>query len=148
MTDAAHDAASSLRLVLPDVDVLVRCFTRRHPDLSAIKHFQALVAERRLFLLGWVRQIVLERCVQETQLKRFAQQLAAFPDLHIVRADYEVAAELRLLLRDQQIRASSRQLFLWALAKRLDADIWSYDKSWLALRVAGCPLNSNLMRTD
>ena len=139
-----NDVLVNLRPILPDVDVLVRCFTRRHPDLSAIKQFQLLAQGRRLCLLGWVRQIVLERCVQQAQMLRFAQQLSSFPDVKIVREDYEAAAEHRLELRDKQIRASSRQLFLWALADRLGAEIWSYDKSWLALAGVACPLSKEL----
>ena len=126
--------------VLPDIDILLRSFDRRHPNLSLIERFRALTHERRLLLMGWVRQAFYERCQQMTQMKRLAQSLRYYPELKIEDNDYVSIAERRYALRSQGASASTRQLLLWSAAERVRGYVWSLDQQWNALGKLGCPV--------
>ncbi|NRA37186.1 MAG: hypothetical protein HRU15_03540 [Planctomycetes bacterium] len=126
--------------VIPDVDVLLSVFNRLHTDMQAASTFRELVHDRRLLIIGWVRQSVLERCRTLAHMQKLSRSLQAFPDIPIHSDDHIRAAELRHELRAHSQTASARQIFIWALAERIDAKIWSADRSWTALRRFDCPL--------
>ena len=126
--------------ILPDLDILLRIFSRRHPDLALIHGFKLMAKERRLVIVGWVKQALYERCQQQGQMHRLAGYLRYFPDLQATDSDYERLADRRFQLREQGVTASSRQLFLWVMAERIQAQIWSLDKNWLSLQAFKCPL--------
>ena len=134
------DASVASYLVIPDLDILLRSFSRRHPDLSLIQHFKVLTQQRRILLMGWVKQALYERCQQSTQMHRLAQHLRYFPDVPVGDVDYERLAERRLQLREKGITASSRQLYLWVVAERIGAHVWSRDRNWQSLVQRGCQL--------
>lgn len=141
-------AANAERLVdwvIPDLDILLRIFSRRHPDLTLIQNFKTMVRERRVIILGWVKQALYERCQQQSQMHRLASYLRYYPDVSVTDADYERLAERRFQLREQGVTASSRQLLLWVIADRVQARIWSLDKHWLSLQGFKCPLLGDLI---
>ena len=91
---AAVVAAGSLTLVLPDVDIWVRAFSRHHPDPLVVHAFGVVVAERRVVLAGAVAQQVLARLRDDAAAARMEALLDAFPLVRAVAADHRRAAAL------------------------------------------------------
>jgi len=114
-----------LSLVLPEMDVLLRAFGRADPDPGAVREFTALTRERRIFLVGWVRQGLLTRCTDDRQFQRLQSALAPFPDLGIRPPDHVAAAHLTRQLRERGGSIQAAQSLLWIMAERASAEIWT-----------------------
>ena len=75
-------------LLLPDVDLLRRAFDRHDPNPLVVNQVVSSVENRRLLLLGWVRQGLISRAQDSTEAARIARVLAPFPDLPIQQGDH------------------------------------------------------------
>lgn len=126
--------------LLPDVDVWLGAFSRTRPDPLIVHGFGHLVRQRRIVLVGWVRQTLLASAADERQAGRLGWVLSAWPDLPLLPADHEAAARRLRTQVGHPLRPSPWQALLWALCDRLNACIWSRDRSWSRLREQGCPV--------
>jgi predicted nucleic acid-binding protein len=123
--------------VIPDGDIWLGALRRQDPVPLAVTHLGRLVEQRRVFLLGWLRQSLLSRCADPFRLQRL---LSAFPDLPVLPEDHLKAAHLAQRLRREGAPTPPLGLLLWAVAERLNGQIWSLDRAWLRLVHHGCPL--------
>jgi len=126
--------------ILPDADIWLRAFSRSDPDPLVVHSFARHVRDRRIFLIGWVRQALLARVRDERQFTRLAWVLSAFPDLPLLPQDHERAAQTTRRMREIQVAASPWTALVWAVAERLDGVVWSREPAWQSLAVQGCPL--------
>ncbi|TVR40793.1 MAG: hypothetical protein EA402_13485 [Planctomycetota bacterium] len=129
--------------LLPDLDILRRAFDRRDPDPLVVHQVVQAVDQRRLFVVGWVRQSLISRAAEVSQAERLARALAAFPDLPISSADHVAAAFLSQRLRRRSVLVQPAQALFWVMAERIQACIWSQDQRWHALHAQGCPVVSS-----
>jgi len=129
-----------LKPCLPDADIWVKAFSRQAPEPLLVLHLGQAIRERRVFLLGPVRQVILDRCRDERQIARVASLIAAFPHLPITAVDHVEAAGVAQRLRQQGIEAPARRRLLWAVASRIGGEVWSTAAGWSALADLGCPL--------
>ncbi len=85
--------------ILPDLDIWMKAFSRHHPDPLVVHAFAGHLTDRRIHLLGWIRQGLLARVADERQSLRLSAALTAFPDLRVLIADHVGAAQLARRLR-------------------------------------------------
>ena len=131
---------AALALLLPDVDIWLRAYSRQDPDPLVVHAFSRHVLARTVLLVGLVRQALLARTRDSRQFARLEDALAGFPDLPVQPRDHRRAAVLVQRLRAAQLAVSPWQALLWAVAERIGASIWSQERHWQALRPHGCPL--------
>ena len=127
-------------LLLPDLDVLRRAFDRHDPDPLVVNQVVASVEQRRLLLVGWVRQGLITRAQNSAAAERVARALAPFPELPITSGDHVAAAFLSQRLRRRGVAVQPAQALHWVMADRIGAQIWSLDSRWHALHSLGCPV--------
>ncbi len=137
---AGEGAPGALTLVLPDVDIWLRAFSRHQPDPLVVHAFGRAVGERRVVLVGAVQQQVLARLRDEGAAARMAALLAAFPLLRAVGADHRRAAELMRRGGPGGAPGAGAAL-LWAQAERVRGVVWSREARWVAWGRAGCPVS-------
>jgi hypothetical protein len=138
------DTAVSSRLrtviVLPEIDVLLRAFSRQDPDPAAVATADKLIEDRRLYMIGWVRQGLLTRVKDERQFQRLLSALAPFPDIPITPADHVMAASHTREMSERGINLLPAQALMWAMAERCGGLIWSQQTRWRRLERHGAPL--------
>lgn len=127
-------------IVLPEIDVLLGAWSRTEPAPRLVTIADRLIVERRLYMIGWVRQGLLDRARDERQFHRLVGALAPFPDVPILPADHVRAAALTRALRERDAAARPAQALLWAMAERCGALIWSQQDRWRRLEPHGAPL--------
>jgi hypothetical protein len=137
-------AAGSLTLVLPDVDIWVRAFSRHHPDPLVVHAFGVVVAERRVVLAGAVAQQVLARLRDDAAAARMETLLDAFPLVRAVAADHRRAAALMRLRPAAGAPhvgvPGAAAALLWAQAERVGGQVWSRELRWAGWAKVGCPV--------
>ena len=127
-------------LVIPDVDIWHRAYSRLEPDPQVVHEFAQLARDRRILLLGWVRQTLLSRVRDERQYTRLVWVLGGWPDLPLRSRDHEQAADLGRRMRSMQTTIPPWNALVWVVAERVGAQVWSSDRSWQGLGRHGCPL--------
>jgi hypothetical protein len=132
--------AGPIELLLPDVDIWLRAYSRQDPDPLVVHSFSQHVQARGVILVGLVRQALLARTRDGRQFVRLESALTGFPDLPVQPRDHLRAAALVQRLRASQLAVSPWQALLWAIGERIGASIWSQERHWQALRAQGCPL--------
>ena len=129
-----------MKAVIADLDIWWRAFGRIEPDPGVVAQFTRLARERRLLLLGWIRQELLERLGDERQAVRMAAILAGFPEVVLLPEDHIAAASRVRRLRGSGLLLPTRAALLWAVAERCGAAIWSVDGRWRPWSTRGAPL--------
>jgi hypothetical protein len=131
---------ATLGPVLPDVDVWMKAFSRQAPEPLIVHAFSRHVTDRRVLLLGWVRQGLLARVRDERQFARLSWLLGAFPDPLVLARDHERASRLVRQMRGRELTLAPWPALLWAVAERIGGAVWSLDRRWRAFAPHGCPL--------
>jgi hypothetical protein len=126
--------------IVPDLDILLKAFSRQTPEPLVVLAFTRHVTDRRIHLVGWVRQGLLSRTADDRQFDRLNRLLEAFPDLRVLSTDHLQAARLSRRLRERSVTVSPWQALLWTVAERIGGVIWSGDRRWLTLQSSHCPL--------
>jgi predicted nucleic acid-binding protein len=119
--------------VIVDTSVWSLALRRRRtpPDsLSAITLLQNLISDDRVVLLGAIRQEILAGIRSSEQFMRLRDYLRAFPDLELVTADYELAAEFFNTCRSHGIQGSNTDFLICAVAHRRNHTILTTDKDF------------------
>jgi hypothetical protein len=137
-------ALKQVRPVLPDVDMWIKAFSKQMPEPLVVHAFKQAIEQRRIFLVGLVRQAALARTVNDRQLLRLSRALAGFPDVPILSIDHVRAAERIQQSRANRIVLSPWQALAWVMAERTGAVIWSTARHWSPLTAAGCPVVSTI----
>jgi predicted nucleic acid-binding protein len=87
-----------------------------------------LINAGQIQIIGEVRQEVLSGIKSNTQFQALKNSLAAFPDLTLSTADFELAAEYFNLLRSKGIQGSDTDFLLCAVAVNYQLSIFTFDK--------------------
>ncbi len=94
--------------ILADTSVWSLALRRKAPfDNPFVHELNELVKERRVQIIGPIRQEILSGIREEAQFKTLQKHLSAFPDLELVTADYERAATFFNINRRQGIQGSN-----------------------------------------
>ncbi len=96
-----------------------------------VQELQELINEGRVQIIGAIRQEVLSGIKIAAQFQALKSCLAAFPDLRLCEADFELAAEYFNLLRSKGIQGSDTDFLICAAAVRLGIEIYTTDKDFL-----------------
>jgi hypothetical protein len=126
--------------ILPDIDIWLKSFSRSTAEPLVVHDFSLHIQQRRIIMVGWIRQGLLARTTDDRQFRRLESALAAFPDLRVLTGDHLDAARLVRLLRDRGVTLGPWQALLWTLAQRIGGVVWSGEAHWKSLRHTGCPL--------
>lgn len=114
--------------VLVDSSVWSLAFRRREPEATpAVLELRELIFEGRAHILGPVRQEVLSGIRARDQFQRLRDALRAFPDLDVITADHERAAELFNLCRRHGIQGSNTDFLICAVSERHRLSILTTD---------------------
>jgi predicted nucleic acid-binding protein len=104
------------------------CALGEHPDdVRAC----SLVADRRVVIIGPIRQELLSGIKDHAQFERLRHHLRAFSDTEISVHDYEEAASFYNQCRARGIQGSSSDFLICAIASRNDLTIFTADEDFL-----------------
>jgi predicted nucleic acid-binding protein len=103
---------------------------RRAPDPIHAATLAQLSRRGDAQLLGAVRQEVLSGIHEGKQFQFIRERLAPFPDIPIVREDYERAAEMFNRCRSRGVQGSNTDFLICAVAIRHDFLIYTTDQDF------------------
>jgi len=105
---------------------------RRHNlvETPLTLEFQNLVKEKRIMMLGVVRQEVLSGIREKSRFELIRQKLRAFPDFPVNLEDYETAAEFYNSCRAKGIQGSLTDFLLCAVSHRHQLPIFTTDRDF------------------
>lgn len=114
--------------ILVDTTVWSLALRRKRSTQSPfVDELNALIKERRIQMIGPVRQEILSGIREEAQFKLLQNHLSAFLDLELTTADYEKAAQFFNLNRRKGIQGSNTDFLICAVAVRHDMAILTTD---------------------
>jgi predicted nucleic acid-binding protein len=121
--------------VLVDTPIWSLVFRRRADRLSAherqhVEEWTALVQQRRVLLVGPVRQEVLSGIRDGRAFDRLRLALRAFPDEALAVEDFEEAARAGNVCRAAGVAGSTVDYLLCGAALRRDAAIYTTDRDF------------------
>ncbi|OGQ88990.1 MAG: twitching motility protein PilT [Deltaproteobacteria bacterium RIFOXYD12_FULL_56_24] len=97
---------------------------------ALVEELTELVAELRVQLIGPVRQELLSGVKTKKQFSSLKKYLAAFHDLPLDSADFELAAEFFNLARSKGIQGSNTDYLICAVAHRHQLPIFTTDQDF------------------
>lgn len=115
------------------VDTCIWSLALRRTEAIAptlVEELAELVAELRVQLIGPIRQELLSGIKVKKQFAALKKYLAAFPDLPLESADFELAAEFFNLARSKGIQGSNTDFLICAVAHRHQMPIFTTDKDF------------------
>ena len=118
--------------VLVDSTIWSLALRRRRARLSAdetrlVREWEALVAERRVAIIGMIRQEMLSGIAVPADYDRLRRALLAFEDLPVTTRDHERAAEHFNSCRTAGIQGSHTDFLICAVAERDQLAIFARD---------------------
>ncbi|MBU4176641.1 MAG: type II toxin-antitoxin system VapC family toxin [Desulfurivibrionaceae bacterium] len=117
--------------ILVDTCVWSLALRRNETDKHAlVEELTELVAELRVQLIGPIRQELLSGVKTKKQFSSLKKYLAAFPDLPLDSADFELAAEFFNLARSKGIQGSNTYYLICAVAHRHRLPIFTTDQDF------------------
>jgi len=117
--------------VLVDTSVWSLALRRKRQGKSSkAEELRNLIADRRVQIIGPIRQEVLSGVRDEAQWELLARHLAAFPDLPIATDDYVTAAQFFNRCRAKGVQGSNTDFLICAVAVRNRLAIFTTDKDF------------------
>ena len=115
--------------VLVDTSIWSQAFRRREifDKSPVVLELRELVAEGNAIMTGPVRQELLSGVKRHKQFEMLRDRLRAFPDVDLLSADYERAAEHFTSCRRKGIQGSNTDYLICAIAERLRVAIFTSD---------------------
>jgi predicted nucleic acid-binding protein len=126
--------------VIPDVEIWIRAFSRRHPEPRIVHRLGQLITRRSVLMPGQIRQGVLARARDARHFTRLQEVLGAFPDVGASEADHVEAGRLMQRLLSVRVPITAAQAALWTVAARHGARVWTTDREFTALSAHGAPV--------
>lgn len=121
--------------VIVDTCIWSQALRREAPGLNEyVGELKELIQEVRVQMIGPVRQELLSGIKSEKQFYLLREHLAAFPDLEIERADYELAAEYYNTARRTGVEGSNTDFLICAISRRRDMPIFTADKDFILFK--------------
>ncbi|MFC1799309.1 PIN domain-containing protein [Candidatus Eisenbacteria bacterium] len=105
---------------------------RRGGDSGAkpVEELRSLIADKRVQMIGAIRQEILSGIREEAQFKELETRLSAFPDLQVDAEDYVTAARFFNACRAKGIQGSNTDFLICAVAVRHRLAIFTTDKDF------------------
>lgn len=117
--------------VLVDTSVWSLALRRTKEDVIAIKReLEGLIADHRVVMIGPVRQELLSGIRSGSQFNSLRKRLSAFPDEPIFAEDYEEAARIFNVCRQNGIQGSNTDFLICAVARRRQYEIFTTDNDF------------------
>jgi hypothetical protein len=118
------------------VDTTVWSLALRRDKQSApvsfeVQELQLLILDRRVQMIGPIRQELLSGIRSKAQFKKLRKHLESFPDLPIHTQHYVTAAKFFNLCRSQGIQGSNTDFLICALAVRDKFSIYTTDRDFV-----------------
>ena len=96
-----------------------------------IDQLTSLISDQRALIIGPIRQEILSGYSDLRKFKRLKEKLSYFENTPVQDIDYELAAELCNQCRKKGIQGSHIDFLICAVAKRIDAPIFTTDIDFL-----------------
>jgi hypothetical protein len=117
--------------VLVDTSVWSLALRRGAPPASVpAQELQRLILGHRVQMIGPIRQELLSGIRDETQFKRLALHLSAFPDLPLTTEDYVTAARYFNVCRSKGVQGSNTDFLMCAVSVRYRLPIYTTDRDF------------------
>jgi len=117
--------------VLVDTSVWSEALRRaKKVDSDIVQELRSLILERRVDIIGPIRQEVLSGLRTDAQFEKLEKHLAAFPDLHLNADDYTTAAKFFNICRAKGIQGSNTDFLICAVAVRRQLSLYTTDKDF------------------
>jgi predicted nucleic acid-binding protein len=121
--------------VLVDTSVWSISLRRSHDNLSREElvlkqELQSLIEERRIQIIGPVRQELLTGFRQRDQFERLRERLRFYRDPELTSEDYEEAARIHNECRSAGIAGSGVDFLICAVALRHNWEVFTLDKDF------------------
>jgi predicted nucleic acid-binding protein len=97
---------------------------------KSVDELQNLILDRRVQMLGPIRQELLSGIRNESQFRRVKTHLAPFDDFPLISEDYEQAAMFFNLCRAKGIQGSNTDFLICAAAVRGNCLIYTSDNDF------------------
>lgn len=118
------------RGVIVDTCIWSLSLRRRFSEAPESDYLTVLIAQRRVKMLGAIRQEILSGIRHPEQFSKLEAYLRAFPDLVLNEADYETAAHFSNICRRQGIQGSSTDFLICSVASQRNLLIFTTDKDF------------------
>jgi len=105
--------------------------TRNNEYQYEIDQLESLIRDQRVIIIGPIRQEILSGYSDLRKFRKLKEKLSYFENTPIQDVDYELAAELCNQCRKKGIQGSHIDFLICAVAKRIDAPIFTTDKDFL-----------------
>jgi len=105
--------------------------TRNNEYQYEIDQLESLIRDQRIIIIGPIRQEILSGYSDLRKFRKLKEKLSYFENTPIQDVDYELAAELCNQCRKKGIQGSHIDFLICAVAKRIDAPIFTTDKDFL-----------------
>ncbi|MBD1825845.1 PIN domain-containing protein [Cyanobacteria bacterium FACHB-DQ100] len=116
--------------VIVDTSVWSLALRRNAPDSEIVDRLRTLITEDEVSILGAIRQEILSGLRTIEQFRRLRDYLRAFPDVMVLRDDYETAAEFFNTCRRNGIQGSNTDFLICAVAYRRNDSIFTTDQDF------------------
>ena len=121
--------------VLVDTSVWSLLFRRDQDKLnaqqrSAVETLRSLIAEKRVKVIGPIRQELLSGIRNTDQFERLRHRFRAFEDEELTTADYEFAALISCKCRTLGISTSAIDSLICSIASSRDWEIFTFDEDF------------------
>jgi len=118
--------------VLVDTPIWSYALRTSHKEYQKeIDQLTSLIKEQRALLIGPIRQELLSGYSDLRKFNIVKEKLSFFENTPIQDVDYESAAELCNQCRKKGVQGSHIDFLICAVAKRIDAPIFTTDKDFL-----------------
>jgi predicted nucleic acid-binding protein len=94
------------------------------------EHFQSLIEDGRVAIIGPIRQEILSGIKLESQFESLRERLEAFRDLSLATEDYILAAKFFNTCRAKGVQGSHIDFLICATASRNDLPLFTTDKDF------------------
>jgi predicted nucleic acid-binding protein len=127
--------------VLVDTSIWSLLFRRDQEKLNArerqaVDDLRSLVADKRIRVIGPIRQELLSGIRNTDQFERLQHRLRDFPDEPLTTADYEFAAQISCKCRAMGISPSAIDMLICSAANLRGWEIFTFDEDFKQYRRA------------
>ncbi|POZ53864.1 type II toxin-antitoxin system VapC family toxin [Methylovulum psychrotolerans] len=118
-------------MVLVDTPIWSYAFRSNNADFeNYIESFKRLIIERRVALIGAIRQEILSGYSDLNKFEALKNKLSGFENVRVIDADYIQAAMFANICRKNGVQGSSVDFLICAVAVRLQMQIYTTDKDF------------------
>lgn len=100
------------------------------PSSAVVQELQHLITDRRVQMMGCIRQELLSGIRSEAQFKKLEKHLKSFPDIPIRTEDYVIAAKFYNLCRSQGVQGSNTDFLICTIAVENKLSIFTTDQDF------------------